>query len=125
MENAANPIKRALPALCFLLVMTLMVGAAELFHEREIIFPEAAAIALGALVSPKFAWNTKKSAIFFLIMGCAALGMAIVLLPLPIPAALILAYLTGQIVLLVSGTSFAPLMSAVVLPVLLQGTTPL
>ena len=124
MKNAANPLKRALPALCFLLVMTLMTGASELLNEKEIIFPEAAAIALGALVSPKFAWNTNKGAIFFLIMGCATLGMAIVLLPLPIPAALILAYLTGQIVLLVSGTSFAPLISAVVLPVLLQTRTP-
>ncbi len=124
MHKARHNFIPLVPALCFLLVMALMTGASELLNEREIIFPEAAAIALGALAAPKFAWRTTKPAIFFLITGCAALGMAIVLLPVPLPYRLILAYLVGQTVLLLSKTTFAPLISAVVLPVLLETRSP-
>lgn len=124
MHKARHNFISLVPALCFLLVMALMTGASELLNEREIIFPEAAAIALGALAAPKFAWRTTKNAVFFLITGCAALGMAIVLLPVPLPFRLMLAYLVGQTVLLLSKTTFAPLISAVVLPVLLETRSP-
>ena len=124
MHKARHNFISLVPALCFLLVMALMTGASELLNEREIIFPEAAAIALGALAAPKFAWRTTKTAVFFLITGCAAFGMAIVLLPVPLPFRLMLAYLVGQTVLLLSKNTFAPLISAVVLPVLLETRSP-
>ena len=123
--KTAGAARALLPRLAFLLVLALMAGASEWLGEREIIFPEAAAIALGALVSPCLAWNTDKASIFLLIGICACAGELIVLfVPLPLAWQLAFAYVVGQAVLLASGTTFAPLISAVVLPVLLQTRTP-
>lgn len=114
-----------LPSAFFLLTAAVMVGAAEILGEKEIIFPEAGAIALGALAAPRLAWRTDKRSVFFLIGICACAGVLIVLyLPLPLAWQLIAAYLFGQAVLLASRTTFAPLISAAVLPVLLQTRSP-
>ena len=48
-----------------------MVAAAEITGEREIIFPEITAIAMGALAAPKQVWNTSKLRLF---RGGGALG---------------------------------------------------
>ena len=123
--KTAGAARTLLPQLCFLFVLALMAGASEWLGEREIVFPEAAAIALGALVAPRLAWNTDKVSIFLLIGICACAGELIVyFLPLPLAWQLICAYIVGQGVLLASGTTFAPLISAAVLPVLLQTRTP-
>ena len=111
---------RLFPCVLFCLAVTGMVGASELLAEREILFPEAAAIALGALVAPRLAWRTSYPALLLSIALCAFSGILIVrVLPLPLAWQLAFAYLVGQLVLLASCTSFAPLISAVVLPVLL------
>ena len=103
-----------------------MTAAAVLLDNREIIFPEIAAIAVGALVSPKFSWNANKLRIFIYITVCAVLGVAIVIwLPLPIWAQMITAFVLAQILLVNSKTSFAPMISAMVLPVMLQTDTPI
>lgn len=120
-EHNAISVRKVIPSLLSLILITAMVGAAELTSEREIIFPEAAAIALGALVAPDLAWRTDKFAILLTIALCAFFGIAIVLfLPIGLVWQLAIAYLVGQLVLLASRTTFAPLISAVVLPVLLQ-----
>lgn len=52
--------------------------------------------------------------------------MAIVLfVPLGLPAKMAVAYAVGQCILYASGTGFAPMISAIVLPVLLDTRTPL
>ncbi|MGM9619790.1 MAG: hypothetical protein ACI3W8_08170 [Oscillospiraceae bacterium] len=103
-----------------LLIVAAMVGAAELLGENEIIFPEIAAIAVGALLAPKMAWRTSRVRILVTILLCAVLGVGIVLfLPLPLWAQLSVAYGTAEVLYLLSGTSFAPMISAIVLPVLL------
>ncbi len=118
--RAASAARKYFPAAAFVLLMSLMAGTAELFGESEIIFPEAAAIAAGALLAPRLPWRTSKPAILLLIGVCAVTGVAIVrFIPLPLAWQLSLAYVIGQAVLLLSRTSFAPLISAVVLPVLL------
>lgn len=120
-DSLRSAARSALPGAAFLLLMFLMVGAAELSAEREIIFPEAAAIALGALVAPRLAWKTDKLSVFLLIGICASAGLIVVrFVPFPLEWQLVLAYAFGQLVLLLSRTSFAPLISAAVLPVLLQ-----
>ena len=111
---------RLFPCVLFCLAVTGMVGVSELLAEREILFPEAAAIALGALVAPRLAWRTSYPALLLSIALCAFSGILIVrVLPLPLAWQLAFAYLVGQLVLLASRISFAPLISAVVLPVLL------
>ena len=69
--KTAGAARTLLPQLCFLFVLALMAGASEWLGEREIVFPEAASIALGALVAPRLAWNTDKVSIFLLIGICA------------------------------------------------------
>lgn len=102
------------------LIVSVMVGAAELFQQNEIIFPEITAIAVGALMAPKLAWRTNRIRILILIMICAILGIGTVLfVPGPTWMKITLAYGIGQVLFLCSGTSFAPMISAIALPVLL------
>lgn len=108
-----------------LLIVTVMVGAAELLHENEIIFPEITAIAVGALMAPKLAWRTNRIRILILIMICAVLGVGIVLfLPAALWIKIAVAYAVSEVIFLCSGTSFAPMISAIVLPVLLGTESP-
>lgn len=108
-----------------LLIVAVMVGAAELLQENEIIFPEITAIAVGALMAPKLAWRTNRIRILILIMICAVLGVGIVLfLPARLWIKIAVAYAVSEVVFLCSGTSFAPMISAIVLPVLLGTESP-
>ena len=119
-------MKKLLPIICTAVLVGGMTAAAVLFDNREIIFPEIAAIAVGTLVSPKFSWNANKLRIFMYITVCAVLGVAIVIwLPLPVWAQMITAFFLAQILLVNSKTSFAPMISAMVLPVMLQTDTPI
>ena len=102
-----------------------MVGAAEILGNREIIFPEIAAIATGALLTPGLSWRTDSLHTFAAITVCAALGLGIVLwMPGAVWLQMSIAYLLASAVFLCSRTSFAPMLSAAVLPVLLQTRSP-
>ena len=108
-----------------LLIVTVMVGAAEILQEKEIIFPEITAIAVGTLLAPKPAWRTNRIRILICIMICAVLGVLIVIyIPLALWIKITLAYGVSEIVFLGSGTTFAPMISAIVLPVLLGTDSP-
>lgn len=72
------------PCAIFILIVTLMTGVSELTSEPEIIFPEAAAIALGALIAPGLPWKVNKISALMLVFICAVAGLTIsryVLLP--------------------------------------------
>ena len=108
-----------------LMIVAVMVGAAEVLQENEIIFPEITAIAVGALMAPKLAWRTNRVRILLLIMICAVLGVGIVLfLPAALWIKISVAYAVSEGIFLCSGTSFAPMISAIVLPVLLGTESP-
>ena len=110
-----------IPLLCAMLLIGGMVGAAEVFRNNEIIFPEIAAIAAGALLKSELAWRTDSRRIFCSIAVCAALGLGIVLfMPGAVWFQMSAAYLAASVLFMISGTSFAPMISAAVLPVLLQ-----
>lgn len=105
------------------LIVTAMVFTAELLHEREIIFPEIMALAVGALVAPKRAWQTSRTLMVILIAVCSAGGVLITrYVPAPLWLQILLAFALCQVLYLFSRTTFAPMISAMVLPVLL-GTT--
>lgn len=107
-----------------ILIITFMVGISEILNEREIIFPEIAAIAVGSFIAPKFAWNTNYKRIFILICLSAIIGVSIVkFIPLPMAFQAVIAFAISQLIFINSGTSFAPMISAMVLPVLLQTTS--
>ena len=112
-------IKKLLPPLLAVLVVTAMTAAAELSGEREILFPEIAAIAAGALVSPRLKWRTNGLRLWAFITGGAVLGLLAVYLPLTLWAKMSLAFAAASLMLELSGTGFAPMISSVVLPVML------
>ena len=107
-----------------MVIVTLMTAAACLLGNKEIIFPEIAAIAVGGLIAPTMVWNTNKRRILFFITLCAVLGVGIVrYVPLPLWMQMAMAFFISQIIFIYSGTSFAPMISAIVLPVMLQTET--
>ncbi len=107
--------------LCTLIVIMVMIFASEYLKEWEIIFPEAAALAVGLFLAPKLPWRTDYLRLLFSISLCAVLGELIVLF---VPAGqwvqMSLAYVLSQLVYLYSGTTLTPMISAMLLPVLLQ-----
>ena len=114
-------MKKYIPVFLTTMLIGGMTGASAYFQNPEIIFPEIAAIATGALLAPKFAWNTDKKRILFCISLCALLGIIIVrFVPLQVSLQMCLAFFIAQMIYLHSGTSFAPMISAIVLPVMLQ-----
>ncbi len=125
-----DDLKEALIALlpggiATILVITAMILAADLAGEKEIIFPEIAALSAGCFLAPQLPWRTNYRRLLFFIELCAFLGVGIVLfIPAPLTVQVILAFMIGQLVYLFSGTSLAPMISAIVLPVLLQTRTP-
>lgn len=103
-----------------------MVFASEFFGEREIIFPEIVALSIGCFLTPNLSWNTNYFRMFAFIMICAVLGVLIVVfLPIPILFQFIIAFALGQIILFASKTGFAPMISAISLPVLIQTKSPI
>ena len=112
--------KDTICAVCTLIIVILMVGAAQITVEKEIIFPEITAIVVGMLLAPKRSWQTSKLRILILITICAISGVLIVLfLPVTKPVQMTFAFAVCQIIFLFSRTTFAPLISAMVLPVML------
>lgn len=101
--------------------LTCMVLAADLLGEKEIIFPEIAALAIGCFLPPKLCWKTSYIKMVACIGLCAAAGVCIVsFIPLPLWLQVSLAFVIGQLIFMFSGTSLAPMISAIVLPVLMQ-----
>lgn len=118
-------IMNKIQILSTLLVVAGMIFFSEIFNEKEIIFPEVTALAIGVFLAPKLSWNTSYKKLFLLIGICAISGVLIVrYLPVPIWAQFSIAYAFSQIVLLGSKTSFAPMISAIMLPVMLQTKSP-
>lgn len=116
--------KSALPTILSVAVMVGMVFAAEAIGIREILFPEIAALCFGALLAPRRAWMVSKGRMLLLMSCCAFIGYLLsVYLPFPYWAKIAVAFVIAQIIYLYSGTSLAPLVSAIVLPVVLQTDT--
>lgn len=114
-------IKNIIPYISTLLLVGLMVGIAELLNEKEIIFPEITALAVGYMVAQKRSWKVNGKRMLLLITICAIVGVLIVrysgfaLFP-----QMIIAFSFAQILFMFSGTTFAPFVSAIVLPVMMQ-----
>ena len=103
------------------LIITAMVGIAEITGNNEIIFPEIAAICMGALILPGFPWVVDGKRMIVFITLCAICGVLIVcFIPAPLWIQMLIAYAVSQVIFLLSKTTMAPMISAIVLPVMLQ-----
>lgn len=114
-------IKNIIPYISTLLLVGLMVGVAELLNEKEIIFPEITALAVGYMVAQKRSWKVNGKRMLLLITICATVGVLIVRYSgLTLFPQMIIAFSFAQILFMFSGTTFAPFVSAIVLPVMMQ-----
>lgn len=105
--------------LTFVLVF-FMVSLAELCHEKEIIFPEITALAIGAWLAKQMVWKTSKTKAVCLMALMSVSGVVFVrYVPLCLALKVNLAFIWCAICLIFSRTSFAPLISACILPILL------
>ena len=108
-----------------LAVVAIMVGSAEILWEKEIIFPEITAVAMGALIAPVQSWNTSRTRLFAAIVSAAVAGVCVVRF---IPEILILRIAVGLImavgVITLSKAGFVPAISACILPILMGTKSP-
>lgn len=103
-----------------LFMIVLMVGAAEILEEKEIIFPEMAALTIGMWIVDKRVWQIKRWHMPVIMTIGAFAGIGIVhFSDLPLVFNLTFAFLFAVICLLIARTSLFPLISACILPVLL------
>lgn len=107
--------------LCALVMILLMIGVAELLHEKEIIFPEMAALTIGMWIVNKRVWRVRYWQMLLLMTLGACAGVLIVLYsPFPLVVNVAIAFSCAAVGLLFTRASLFPLISACVLPVLLK-----
>ncbi|MDD6210699.1 MAG: HPP family protein [Bacteroidales bacterium] len=106
--------------LCALSMIVLMVAVAEWIGEKEIVFPEMAALAIGMWIVDKKVWTIDRKSMVILMSIAAVIGICIVRYsPLPLAFNLLLAFMAAAMLLLFTATTLIPLISACMLPVLL------
>lgn len=107
-----------------LILILAMVVVAEITGEREIIFPEVAALVVGSWVLEKQPWKVSKIGLVSLMTMCSVVGVVIVRyvnLGLTIEVLIGLAF--AGLVLEVTKTTLVPIVSACVLPIVLRTET--
>lgn len=106
-------------ALCAAMTF-LMCFTAELLCEKEIIFPEIAALTIGAWLVPKSPWKVSRPRLVIVMTIAAFAGIAIMrFVPLAMPLKLLIGFLFTAICLLVSHTTMVPVISACILPIMM------
>jgi hypothetical protein len=83
-----------------LLMILLMIGVAELLMEREIIFPEMAALTIGMWIVDKRVWQVSRASMVALMILGAVAGVCIVCYsPFPLLVNLAFAFIFAAICL--------------------------
>ena len=99
----------------------LMVGAAEFWQEKEIVFPELVALTVGLWIIDKRVWRASGWQVIVLMFFGAVAGVCLVRYsPLPYLLNLCVAFAFAGACLLIFRATLIPLISACALPVLLQ-----
>ena len=123
MKNILNKHKIIRYAIA-MAVLTLMVGIAEYSGEKEIIFPEMAALTIGLWISNKRVWRIKDWQILVLMTVAPIFGLLISLYsPLHLILNILLAFVIAGVIIVLSRSTLYPLISALILPVLLHTTS--
>ena len=104
-----------------LITIGLMVGVSEWLGEKEIIFPEIAALILGLWIIDKKVWIISKPMVVVLMTVSAILGILLVRYsPFPILANIAISFTFTSLCLIITRTTLIPIISASMLPVLLS-----
>lgn len=112
--------KQLLPYILTFIMVCLMVGVSQWLNEPEIIFPEITALTIGSWLAPKQVWKTSPIKLILLILIYAILGVLMVrYIDISLELKVIVAFTICSVGLLISKTTFAPLISACILPILM------
>ncbi|EGT3617509.1 hypothetical protein FHH43_14980 [Clostridium perfringens] len=113
--------KRYFIALILILAMVLV---AEATGEREIIFPEVAALVVGSWVLEKQPWKVSKIGLVSLMTICSVVGVLIVrYVNLGLTMEVLIGLAFAGLVLKITKTTLVPIVSACVLPIVLRTET--
>ena len=97
-----------------------MVGVAEWLGEKEIIFPEIAALILGLWIIDKKVWTISRPMVVLLMTVNALFGIFLVRYsPFPMLANIAISFIFTSLCLFFSRTNLFPIISASMLPVVL------
>ncbi|MGN0470104.1 MAG: hypothetical protein ACI4GV_04225 [Acutalibacteraceae bacterium] len=102
-------------------IITLSVLTAELIGNYEIIFPEIAALASGALVAEKQPWEVSRIKMLVLMSVSAFAGYGLsAFVNIPLFFKVIIGFLFCAVMLLCTRCTIFPMISACILPVLMH-----
>lgn len=103
-------------------LVTLMFFLAEILGEKEIIFPETAALVIGAWLSPKHIWRVNREKMLLYMSVSAGVGYYIsaYIEDAPMYLKIIVGMLVCMALVLISQTTMLPMISACLLPVLME-----
>lgn len=103
-----------------LIMIGLMIGVSEWLDEKEILFPEMAALILGLWVIDKKIWTVNRPMLIVLMTVCAVFGILLVRYsPFPLLANIAISFVFTSLCLITSRTTLIPITSAAMLPVLM------
>ena len=102
-----------------IVTVALMVLAAELFDEPEIIFPEIAALTVGAFLSDHMPWKVTSIRMLLLMSVSALMGYGLsAFVPLPMFLKVMIAFIVCIFALGAAKSTMLPMLSAGILPIL-------
>lgn len=103
------------------IALAVMALAADLLGEREVIFPEVAALAVGLWIADKRIWNVRGYEIPLLMTVSAVLGVLITTyVNIPVFLQLTLAFFISAFLMTTMRIPLIPGIAAILLPVLLH-----
>ncbi|MGI6223109.1 MAG: hypothetical protein ACOYJG_05845 [Prevotella sp.] len=105
-------------------ILALMAGIADCFEEKELIFPEVAALAVGLWIMPKRIWNVHSIEVPFIMTVSAVTGVLIVrYVAAPVFVQFTLAFCVAALFIMLFHIPLVPALAAMLLPVLLDTRT--
>ena len=119
--SKTEKLVRYVAAIMMVAGMTIVAG---LTGDKEIIFPEIAALVTGAWLTDRMPWDVSYGKMFLLMTVSSTAGIVIVRLPIPLFIKLVIGILLTAMLLTVSRTTMSPLVSACILPILMETESP-
>ena len=99
----------------------IMILLSHLTGLHEFMFPEGISVVLGVWAVERQPWRVNKAQLFFMmIIGSICAVCIVKYLPIPLIFQVLIGFILVGISLLVTKTSFAPVVSAFMLPILSQ-----
>ncbi len=112
-------IKTNIRIISSVLIVTIMVFAAEILGETEMIFPEIAALCTGMLISTKMPWKADPIRMFVMMSLASAAGYLLAIwYGVPLLIKILLSLIICLTALHFTKCTMLPVISAMILPVL-------